>query len=92
MLSCLDAKTGKPLMEAVRLPELPDLYASPLGAADRIYIVGRNGTTVVIKNQPRLEVLAVNRLDDPIDASPVAAGKELFLRSKKSLYCIARKI
>jgi outer membrane protein assembly factor BamB len=92
MLSCLDAKTGKLLMEAVRLPELPDLYASPLGAADRIYFVGRNGSTVVIKNQPKLEVLAVNRLDDPIDASPAAAGKELFLRSKKRLYCIARNI
>ena len=90
VLSCLEAKTGKPLMEAVRLPDLRELYASPLGAADRIYFVGRDGTTVVIKNQPRLEVLAVNRLDDPIDASPAAAGKELFLRSKKRLYCIAR--
>jgi len=90
VLSCLDAKTGKPLMEAVSLPDLRELYASPLGAADRIYFVGRGGTTVVIKNQPRLEVLAVNRLDDPIDASPAAAGKELFLRSKKRLYCIAR--
>jgi outer membrane protein assembly factor BamB len=56
----------------------------------RIYFVGRDGTTVVIKNQPKLEVLAVNRLDDPMDASPAAAGRELFLRSKKRLYCIAR--
>lgn len=90
VLSCLDARTGKPLMEGVRLPDLRELYASPLGAADRIYFVGRDGTTVVIKNQPELEVLAVNRLDDPIDASPAAAGRELFLRSKQRLYCIAR--
>jgi len=90
VLSCLDAKTGKPLMEAVRLPELRDLYASPLGAADRNYFVGRDGTTVVIRNQPELEVLAVNLLDDPIDASPAAVGGELFLRSRKRLCCIAR--
>ena len=90
MLSCLDARTGKPLMEGVRLPNLRELYASPLGAADRIYFVGRDGTTVVIKNQSKLEVLAVNRLDDPMDASPAAAGRELFLRSKKRLFCIAR--
>jgi outer membrane protein assembly factor BamB len=90
VLSCLDARTGKPLMEGVRLPNLREIYASPLGAADRIYFVGRDGTTVVIKNQPKLEVLAVNRLDDPMDASPAAAGRELFLRSKKRLYCIAR--
>ena len=90
VLSCLDARTGKPLMEGVPLPDLRELYASPLGAANRIYFVGRDGTTVVIKNQPELEVLAVNRLDDPIDASPAAAGRELFLRSKQRLYCIAR--
>ena len=90
VLSCLDAITGKPLMEAVRLPGLRDLYASPLGAADRIYFVGRDGTTVVIRNQPKLEVLAVNRLDDSIDASPAAVGRELFLRSRRRLYCIAR--
>jgi outer membrane protein assembly factor BamB len=90
ILSCLDAKTGKPLAEGARLPELSQIYASPLGAADRIYVVGRDGTTVVFKNQPELEVLAVNRLDDPIDASPAAAGGDLFLRSKKRLYCIAR--
>ena len=90
VLSCLDAKTGEPLIDGVRIPELRQLYASPLGAADRIYFVGRDGTTVVIKNQPKLEVLAVNRLDDPIDASPAAAGGELFLRSRSRLYCIAR--
>jgi outer membrane protein assembly factor BamB len=90
ILSCLDAKTGKPLAEGARLPELSQIYASPLGAADRIYVVGRDGTTVVFKNQPELEVLAVNRLDDPIDASPAAVGGDLFLRSKKRLYCIAR--
>ena len=92
ILSCLNARTGEPLMESVRLPGLRELYASPLGAADRIYFVGRDGTTVVIKNQPELKVLAVNRLDDPMDASPAAAGRELFLRSKKRLYCIARTV
>ena len=90
-LTCLNARTGKPLMDNVRLPELRELYASPLGASDRIYFVGRDGTTVVIKNQPKLEVLAVNRLDDPMDASPVAVGEELFLRSKTRLYCITHR-
>ena len=39
----------------------------------------------------RLEVLATNKLDDPIDASPVAVGKQLFLRGEKFLYCIEEK-
>jgi hypothetical protein len=68
---------------------LSSLYASPAGAAGRVYFVGRNGTTVVIKHQPKLEVLATNKLDDPIDASPVIVEKQLFLRGKTHLYCIA---
>ena len=35
------------------------------------------------------EVLATNKLDAAIDASPVVVGKHLFLRGKKCLYCIA---
>jgi len=36
-------------------------------------------------------VLAVNKLNDPIDASPVAVGKQLFLRGEKYLYCVEGK-
>jgi outer membrane protein assembly factor BamB len=88
ILTCLDARTGKPILEAARLPDLNNIYASPVGAADRVYIVGRDGTTLVLKNSPQLEPLATNRLDDPIDASPAIAGKQLLLRSHKYLYCV----
>jgi outer membrane protein assembly factor BamB len=87
-LSCLDAKTGKALIDKERLPGLKTLYASPVGAAGRIYLVDRAGTTLVLKKSDKLEVLATNKLDDPTDASPVAVGKQLFLRSASNLYCI----
>ena len=38
-----------------------------------------------------VEVLATNKLDDVFDASPVAVGKQLFLRGEKFLYCIEAK-
>lgn len=85
--TCLDAATGKPLIDRERLPALTSLYASPVGAAGRIYLPGRDGTTVVLEQGDKLKVLAVNRLDDPIDASPAVAGKQLFLRSEKHVYC-----
>ncbi|MFN3653069.1 MAG: PQQ-binding-like beta-propeller repeat protein [Armatimonadota bacterium] len=91
ILSCFDAKTGKPLIDAERIPELIGVYASPLGADGRVYLLGRNGAAVVIKDGEKLEVLARNKLDDRFDASPVAVGKELFLRGHQSLYCIAEK-
>lgn len=86
--TCLDAKSGKPLLEAARLPGLSNIYASPVGAADRIYVCGRDGTTLVLKKSPTIEVLATNKLDDPIDASPAISGKQLFLRGQKHLYCL----
>jgi outer membrane protein assembly factor BamB len=88
-LTCLDVKAGKPLIDRARLDALSSLYASPVAAQDRIYFTGRDGTTVVIKRSDKLEVLAVNRLDDTIDASPVMVGKQLLLRGHKYLYCIA---
>lgn len=89
ILSCFDARTGKPLFEEQRLEALGGIYASLTAANNRIYVVGRNGTTAVIKNSDKLEVLATNELGEKIDASPALVGKELFLRSHEHLYCIA---
>jgi hypothetical protein len=60
-----------------------------VAAAGRVYLVGRNGAALVLKRSDRLEVLATNRLDDKFDASPAIAGKELFLRGRENLYCLA---
>jgi hypothetical protein len=89
LLTTLDTKTGKPVIDAARLPGLKSLYASPVAAAGRVYLVGRDGTTLVLKQGDELKVLATNRLDDEVDASPALAGKELFLRGEKFLYCFA---
>jgi len=89
VLSCLDAATGKPLFEAERLNDLMGgVYASPVSTDGRIYLVGRDGKTVVIKQSDKIEVLATNKLDDRFDASPAIVGKDLFLRGHQFLYCI----
>jgi len=87
VLSCLDAATGKPIFGEQRLPALSSIYASPAAARGRIYIVGRDGTTVVIRQGRKLEILATNRLEEPVDASPALAGDQLFLRGARHLYC-----
>ena len=88
VLTCLDAKSGQPILESVRLPSLLNIYASPVGAADRVYLTARDGTTLVLKRAATLEVLATNKIDDSIDASPAIAGKQLFLRGQRHLYCL----
>jgi len=72
-----------------RLEGMKEIFASPVGAAGRVYFVGRDGTTAVIKRSETFELLATNTLDDEIDASPAIVGDELFLKGKTYLYCIA---
>ena len=70
------------------------MYASPVGAAGRVYLVGRNGATVVIKHldqTDKIETIATNELKERIDASPALVGKELFLRGQENLYCISEE-
>ena len=89
MLSCFDAKTGKAHYAAERVAGISGVYASPVAAAGRVYLAGRDGATVVIKDGTTLEILATNKLDDKFDASPALSGKQLFLRGHKYLYCLA---
>jgi outer membrane protein assembly factor BamB len=88
-ISCYKAQTGEAHFVEQTLEGVGGIYASPVGAADRIYFVGRNGKTQVIRCSEKFEVLATNTLDDGFDASPAIVGDELYLKGKKHLYCIA---
>jgi outer membrane protein assembly factor BamB len=92
IVSCLNARTGEPTIDQKRVPGLGDSYASPVGAAGRIYFTSRNGTTVVIRHADELEVLATNELGEPVDASPAIVGNDIFIRSDKHLYCIGETL
>jgi len=89
MLTCLEAKSGKPHFEAERLEGLAEIYASPVAAKERVYVLSRDGKCVVLKQGPKLEILATNKLDDQTDASIALAGRELFIRGRAYLYCVA---
>ena len=88
ILSCLDSKTGDIIIDRARLSGLSNVYASPVGADKRIYVTGRNGTTLVLQQSRELKVVANNKLDDQFKASPALSGSQLFLRGSRFLYCI----
>ena len=87
ILTVLDLKSGKPLVEKQRLG-IGNTYASPLAANGKVYFIGREGTSVVISDDPETTVLSKNVIADTFDASPVAVGKQLLLRSWTKLYSI----
>ena len=89
VLSCVDARTGKYLIDSKRLSGIKSLYSSPMVAGGHIYFAGREGTTVVLKDNATLDLVSENVLSGTMDASPVAVGDQLFLRSWNKLYCIS---
>ena len=86
-LTSVDAATGKTLF--TERVGLGNVFASPVAAAGRIYLLGRQGKALVLAPGPTLTVLAENQLDDGFDASPVVVGGDLYLRGRRFLYAIA---
>ena len=90
ILGRLEPATGKPRGEPLRLAGISDfIFASPVGAAGRICVSGRDGVTVVLRHDRENAALAVNRLDDTFSASPALVDRELYLRGERFLYCSA---
>lgn len=68
-----------------------NLYASPVVADGRLYVVSRKRGTFVYSADKDLKLLARNELNDDktqFNASPAILGNRIFLRSDRRLYCI----
>jgi outer membrane protein assembly factor BamB len=85
--SCYNAETGEQRWSE-RLQG--QFWASPVLVGDTIYAANQSGQTYVFKADPdELVLVAKNRLDEGVNASPVIAGGRLYLRSASFLYCIS---
>jgi len=90
ILTCLNAKDGKVIYSNQKIDGITNIFSSPTGNKDKIYVAATNQVSVV-KAGPEFSVLAKNILDDTFEASPIVVGNDLFLRGAKSLYCISEK-
>lgn len=89
-LTCLDAKTGKVYYSKEKLEGIGNLYSSPSGIGDRIYIAAEN-ICLVIKAGEKFEIMSSNELNDNFHASPVIIDNKLILRGFDSLYCFSEE-
>ncbi|MDA8975385.1 PQQ-like beta-propeller repeat protein [Akkermansiaceae bacterium] len=87
-LSCINPRTGEAYYTASKIPGLSTLYASSVAAGGHVYITGRSGTTVVIKDGKKLEIVSTNSVDERVDATPAPVDNQLFIRSERHLFCI----
>ena len=87
--SCYELKTGKDLWNRERLTS--STWGSMVHAAGRLYVTNRNGETVVLKADPKLEILTRNKLPDTVLASIAISDGDLFIRGYKHLWCVSNK-
>src|ERR1051325_9613644 len=89
MLSCFDAKTGKPYYQQERLPKPYSFKASPVGANGKLYLASENEDVIVVRLGEKFEVLATNTLKDQMFiGSPAIVEGEIYLRGQNTLFCI----
>ncbi|NUN97449.1 MAG: PQQ-binding-like beta-propeller repeat protein [Candidatus Omnitrophica bacterium] len=86
--TCVEAKSGA-IVWKERLGGA--VTASPILADGRLYIFDEDGEATILKPGRSYEVLARNRLESGMMASPAVDGKALFLRTKTYLYRIEER-
>lgn len=90
-ISCIDAESGEIVFRERLQPSPGRIYASPLAADGKIYLVSRENGVYVLSAGPQFNALAHNVIDNDdsiFNASLVVSRGNLLLRSDKYLYCI----
>jgi outer membrane protein assembly factor BamB len=85
LLSCFEARAGRPLYLEERLGALGDYYASPVAAAGKVLVISQQGMAVVVRAADTLEVLARNPLGEQVLATPAIVERHLYVRTKGQL-------
>jgi outer membrane protein assembly factor BamB len=89
VVQCLELRTGKDVWEKERVGSS---WSSMVATADgRLYVPTRDGDTLVFAAGPKYELLARNRLGEPIYASLAISDGDVFIRTYKHLWCIGGK-
>jgi outer membrane protein assembly factor BamB len=89
ILSRIDGPSGIDKPGAIRLGEIGNVYASPVGAGGFVFVTDLKGVTMVLSHSEIPRQVAVNELGESVSASIAVAGNALLIRGEKHLYCIA---
>ncbi|MDX2151201.1 MAG: PQQ-binding-like beta-propeller repeat protein [Bryobacteraceae bacterium] len=90
ILNVYRAGTGETVYQQ-RLGAGTGASASVIAAKDRVYAANEDGEVYVVKAGPAYEELAVNKMGEPVMATPAASGDVLFVRGTRHLFAIGKK-
>jgi outer membrane protein assembly factor BamB len=89
LVFCRDAETGS-LLYSERLGASGYYYSSPVAADHKIYIASAEGVVVVLEEGSAFKVLATNKLDGSILATPALVDRNIYVRTEGYLYAFAK--
>lgn len=89
---CYELKSGEEVWKVEKRPG-STTWGSMVHAEGRLYVLMRNGETLVFAASPKYELLAANTLGpgESTNSTLVISNGELFIRTFKHLWCIAEK-
>lgn len=90
ILSCLDARTGKPLKQQ-RLTATNDYYSSPVAGDGKVYLANEEGKVTVVSAAAPFSVVSTAEFGEDIYATPAIVDGHIYLRTNKKLYCFAER-
>jgi hypothetical protein len=92
LLTCFDAKTGATIFPRQRLNTGGGrFYASPWAYNGKLFLLNEAGTTWVVEDGPKFNVIRKNSLDDFAWATPAIARGSLFIRTYTKLYRLQKE-
>jgi outer membrane protein assembly factor BamB len=87
ILVCYDAATGQKYWEK----EIGNnIYASPVIADGKIYVLDQKGTMHIIKVDKELAELGNSALGEETTSTPAFTNGKIYIRGNKNLYCIGK--
>src|SRR5258708_6804210 len=90
ILLSIEPATGNVLKQGRLKGAIDKYFASPVGADGKVFLVSQDGTASVVDAKGDWEILSINPLDDEVFATPAIADSRIYVRTKSTLYPVAR--
>ena len=88
IVRCVDTETGR-LKYQSRVPRASAFWSSPWTDGKHLFAMDSNGNTHVLAAGDKLDVVAINELQQQAWGTPAVANGSIYLRTVDNLYCIA---
>jgi outer membrane protein assembly factor BamB len=86
-VACYDAMKGDTLWtKSFSEP----FYASPVIGDEMVFLLDRSGITHIVRANGSYKLISESPLGERADCTPAFSDKNIYIRGKKNLYCIAK--